>query len=70
MDKKILILGGGFAGLEAAIKMRKKKYDVTLVSDRSFFFIYPISIWIPTHKKKFEDVQIDLNLLAKKHGFN
>lgn len=35
MGKKILVLGGGFAGLEAAIKMRKKKYDVTLVSDRS-----------------------------------
>ena len=70
MDKKILILGGGFAGLEAAIKMRKKNYDVTLVSDRSFFFIYPISIWIPTHKKEFKDVQIDLSLLAKKHGFS
>ncbi|MCK5855867.1 MAG: FAD-dependent oxidoreductase [Bacteroidales bacterium] len=70
MSNKILILGGGFAGLEAAIKMRKKKYDVTLVSDRPYFFIYPISIWIPTHKKSFEDVQIDLKVLAKKHGFN
>jgi len=70
MSKKILILGGGFAGVEAAIKMRKKKYDVTLVSDRAFFFIYPISIWVPTHKKKYEDVQLDLALLAKKHGFN
>ena len=69
MNKKILILGGGFAGLEAAIKMRKKKYDVTLVSDRDFFFIYPISIWIPTHKKSYKDVQMDLNKLASKHGF-
>ncbi|RLD63627.1 MAG: sulfide:quinone reductase [Bacteroidetes bacterium] len=70
MGKKILVLGGGFAGLEAAIKMRKKKYDVTLVSDRTFFFIYPISIWVPTHKKSYEDVQIDLAVLSKKHGFN
>ena len=69
MTKKILILGGGFAGLEAAIKMRKKKYEVTLVSDRDYFFIYPISIWIPTHKKEFKDVQMDLNTLSKKHGF-
>jgi len=70
MSKKILILGGGFAGLEAAIQMRKKGYDVTLVSDRDYFFIYPISIWIPTHKKEFKDVQMDLNTLSKKHGFN
>jgi len=69
MTKKILILGGGFAGLEAAIQMRKKKYEVTLVSDRDYFFIYPISIWIPTHKKKFDDVKIDLSELSKKHGF-
>ncbi len=68
--KSILILGGGFAGVEAAIKLRKHKYNVTLVSDRSFLFIYPISIWIPTKKKSFDDVSIDLNLLAKKHGFN
>jgi len=70
MSKKILILGGGFAGVEAAIKMRKRKYEVTLVSDRAFFFIYPISIWVPTRKKKYEDVQLDLALLARKHGFN
>ena len=69
MKKKILILGGGFAGLEAAIKMRKKKYDVTLVSDRDYFFIYPISIWIPVRKKKYDDVKMDLALLSQKHGF-
>ena len=69
MSKKILILGGGFAGVEAAIQMRKRKYEVSLVSDRPFFFIYPISIWVPTHKKNYDDVQLDLAVLAKKHGF-
>lgn len=67
--KKIVILGGGFAGVEAAIKFRKKKYDVTLVSDRSYLFIYPISIWVPVKKKKFDDVKIELGLLSIKHGF-
>lgn len=69
MTKKILILGGGFAGLEAAIQMRKRKYEVTLVSDRPFFFIYPVSIWIPVRKKKYMDVQMDLHELARRHGF-
>jgi len=67
--KKIVVLGGGFAGVEAAIKLRKYKYDVTLVSERSYLFIYPISIWIPVKKKTFDDVSLDLELLSKKHGF-
>jgi sulfide:quinone oxidoreductase len=68
--KHIVVLGGGFAGLEAAIKLRKYKYKVTLISDRPFMFIYPISIWIPVGKKKYEDVQMDLSVLSRKHGFD
>ncbi len=69
MNKKIVILGGGFAGVEAAIKMRKYGYAVTLVSDRDYLFIYPTSIWIPVNKKSFKDVALPLNQLSKKHGF-
>ena len=67
--KKILILGGGFAGVEAAIKLRKQNHHVCLISDRDYLFIYPISIWIPVRKKSFNDVKIDLASLSKKHGF-
>jgi len=70
MEKKILILGGGFAGVEAAIKMQKYGYTITLVSDRDYLFIYPISIWVPVQLKKFEDVIIPLSELKKKHKFN
>lgn len=66
---KMFILGGRFAGLEAAIKLSKYGYDVTLLSNRNYLFIYPISIWIPTHKKRFEDAKLDLPRLAKIHGF-
>ncbi|MEZ5198933.1 MAG: FAD-dependent oxidoreductase [Bacteroidales bacterium] len=68
--KKFIVLGGGFAGIEAAIRLRKYGYDVTLVSDRDYLFVYPISIWIPTKKKSFEDVRIKLSDLQKKHGFD
>jgi sulfide:quinone oxidoreductase len=67
--KKILILGGGFAGVDAAIYLRKANYEVTLVSDRDYFYIYPTSIWVPVHKVKFEDICIDLKALQKSHGF-
>jgi sulfide:quinone oxidoreductase len=68
--KKVLILGGGFAGIDAAAHLRKEKYDVTLVSDRDYFYIYPTSIWVPTREVEFKDVCVDLNALQKAHGFN
>jgi sulfide:quinone oxidoreductase len=67
--KNILVLGGGFAGVEAAIKLTKYKYNVTLVSDRDYLFIYPISIWIPVKGIDFDDSKISLMALQKKHGF-
>ena len=67
---QILVLGGGFAGVEAAIKLRKYKHEVTLISDRDYMFIYPVSIWIPVGKRSFEDTQLKLSELAKIHGFN
>ncbi len=69
--KKVLVLGGGFAGVDAATHLRKTSYyDVTLVSDREFFYIYPTSIWVPTHESEFKDVCVDLKDLQKAHGFN
>ena len=67
--KKVLVLGGGFAGVDAATHLKKMNYDVTLVSDRDFFYIYPTSIWIPTHESEFKDVCVDLKELQKAHGF-
>jgi len=67
--KKILILGGGFAGVDAAAHLQKMNYDVTLVSDREYFYIYPTSIWIPTHESEFKDVCVDLVKLRDAHGF-
>ena len=68
--KKVLILGGGFAGVKAAIQLQKsKKFDVTLVSDRDYLFLYPISIWIPVRTLNFEDAKVPLSKIQKKHGF-
>jgi sulfide:quinone oxidoreductase len=66
---RVLVLGGGFAGVEAAIYLRKKNISVTLISNRDYFYIYPTSIWIPTGEVTKEDISIPLEELAKKHGF-
>jgi len=69
MSKKVLVLGGGFAGVDAATHLQKAGFDVTLVSNRDYFYIYPTSIWIPTGEAKFEDMCVPLADLQKAHGF-
>jgi len=68
-SKKVLVLGGGFAGVEAAIYLRKQELEVTLVSDRDYFYIYPTSIWIPTGEVSHDDISVPLDKLAFAHGF-
>lgn len=65
--KKVIILGGGFAGVQTAIELQKSgKFKVTLVSDRDYLYIYPISIWIPVRTAEFDDVKVPLADIRKK----
>ncbi len=68
--KKVLIIGGGFAGVEASVQLKKFNFDVTMVSSRDYMYIYPISIWIPTGGLNFEDAKLSLNKLSAVHKFN
>lgn len=68
--KKVIILGGGFAGVEAAIMLQKSKlFEVILVSDRDYLYLYPISIWIPTGEIDFEKTKLFLKEIQKKYPF-
>jgi sulfide:quinone oxidoreductase len=69
MSKTALVLGGGFGGLESAIQLRKRGFQVTLVSDRPYLFMYPTSIWVVTGERRFDDVTLDLAGVARRHGF-
>ncbi len=68
--KKVLILGGGFAGVQTAIELQKsKQFEVTLVSDRDYLYIYPISIWVPVRNAEFNDVKVPLAHIRRKYPF-
>lgn len=67
--KDVLILGGGIAGVEAAIYYTKEGFDVELISDRSYLFIYPIAIWIPIKTIPFETAALSLEKIATRHNF-
>ncbi len=66
----VIVVGGGIGGLESAIYLRKYGFEVTLISDRDYLYLYPTSIWIPVAKRSFEDVSLPLAKFAKVHGFN
>jgi sulfide:quinone oxidoreductase len=69
--KNVLVLGGGFAGVEAAIGLAKSGlFRVTLVSDRDFLYIYPISIWIPTGELPYEKAKVSLKDISSANDFN
>jgi sulfide:quinone oxidoreductase len=65
----VIVIGGGIGGLESAIYLRKYGFEVTLISDRDYLYLYPTSIWIPVNKRRFEDVTLPLADFAKVHGF-
>jgi sulfide:quinone oxidoreductase len=67
--KKAVVLGGGIGGVEAAISLRKNKFDVELISERDYLFVYPLAIWIPTGERTFEKTSISLAEIARAHGF-
>ncbi len=55
--KKVLIIGGGFAGIEAARTLAKKlpvEHDITLISDKSYFEYYPALYRIVTGASPIE----------------
>ncbi len=68
--KKAVVLGGGFAGVEAAIGLAGSGlFDVTLVSNRDFLNLFPITIWVPTRAIATERTQVPLADLARANGF-
>jgi sulfide:quinone oxidoreductase len=68
--KNVLILGGGFAGIQTAIQLQKSgRFNVTLVSDRNYLYLFPISIWVPVHQIEFENVKVPLAKIQKKYPF-
>ena len=69
MPSNALVVGGGFAGLEAAIHLRRAGLEVTLVSDRPYLWIYPTSIWVVTGERDFDEVCLDLADVARRHRF-
>lgn len=61
--KRISIIGAGFAALSAARKLREldANVEITLVAPKAELIFLPSLIWIPSGKRKAEDLRIPLD---------
>lgn len=61
--KQISIIGAGFAALSAARKLRQldAEVEITLIAPKAELVFLPSLIWIPSGKRKAEDLRIPLD---------
>ncbi|MFW5926460.1 MAG: NAD(P)/FAD-dependent oxidoreductase, partial [Wenzhouxiangella sp.] len=60
---RVTIIGAGFAALTAARNLRRAApyLGIDLIAPRPEFVFYPGTIWIPTGKRRREDLVVDLH---------
>jgi len=67
---KALVIGGNFAGMTAAIELKRKLKDaveVTLIDRNSDFLFVPSLIWVPFKRREITDITVDRRkVLAEK----
>lgn len=71
MRKKVLVLGGNFGGLTAALSVKQAldgDVDVTVVSASDRFLFNPSLIWIPFGKRSATDITFPLEPTFDAHG--
>ncbi len=69
--KKVVILGGSFAGLTAAFDLKRKlknQVEVTVVSRTDRFWFIPSLIWVPFGRRTGEDISFELKPALESKG--
>lgn len=65
----IVVLGGGFGGLEAATQLRKNlssEHTITLIDKKDLFYLGPVKLWVIAGERTEASCYTDLNILQKK----
>lgn len=67
--KRIAIIGAGFAALSAARKLRQldAQTEITLIAPKAELIFLPSLIWIPSGKRKADDLRITLERFFHDH---
>jgi NADH dehydrogenase len=65
---RVVIVGGGFAGIRAALKLAGAPVEVTLIDRRNFHLFQPLSYQVATGALAPSDVAYPLRALFKRDG--
>lgn len=69
---RIVVIGSGFGGLNAAVEIRKKlkhsQHEITVISDKEEFIFRPSLIWLPFHKHSIKKLSFPLRPTFEKIG--
>ncbi|HET7736322.1 MAG TPA: FAD-dependent oxidoreductase [Nocardioidaceae bacterium] len=71
MRKKVLVLGGNFGGLTAALAVKRelgRDVDVTVISASDSFLFTPSLIWLPFGKRSRDDITFPIGPTLDQHG--
>ena len=65
---RVIVVGGGFGGLNAALRLRRLPVDVTLVDRRNFHLFQPLTYQVATGALSPGDVAYPLRALFKRRS--
>jgi sulfide:quinone oxidoreductase len=69
--KRIVVIGGSFAGMTAAIEMKQKlgdSHEVVVISKAKDFLFMPSLIWVPFGKRTRADITFPLEPVFERKG--
>ncbi len=68
---KTVIIGGNFAGITAALELKrklKKDHEVVMIDKSPLFLFIPSLIWVPFGRREIKDISFRKDHLLKKKG--
>jgi NADH:ubiquinone reductase (H+-translocating) len=68
MAHRVLVVGGGFGGLQAVLRLRRAPVDVTLVDRRNFHLFQPLTYQVATGALSPGEIAYPLRAIFKRNG--